>query len=122
MLHRTLFALLVFAALAACGGATHQSSIGGACSSDNDCHAGLFCETTDPGGQCVKTCTTDLDCGSGAVCNSEKKCYAACTSSAQCRSGYSCQGVTPENFCDVAPTMDGSVEADATGAADARTD
>jgi len=96
--------------LAACGGgessgksvagAASNSPIGGPCGGDGDCSSGLTCEKDDPGGQCVKKCATSADCGSGAVCNDEKKCYAACKTKDDCRKGYSCQGKAPDLFCD----------------------
>jgi hypothetical protein len=48
-------------------GAT-KSPIGGACTSDAACETGLFCDTGDPGGQCLKKCSTTADCGSGGRC------------------------------------------------------
>jgi hypothetical protein len=83
-------------------GAT-KSPIGGACTSDAACETGLFCDTGDPGGQCLKKCSSTADCGSGAVCSDEKKCYHACQSKADCtRAGYTCVGKAPQMFCDVA--------------------
>jgi hypothetical protein len=80
-----------------------KSPIGGGCASDNDCAAGLFCDKDDPGGQCLKKCSTTADCGPGAVCSDEKKCYQACKTRADCtRKGYACKGKAPEMFCDTA--------------------
>jgi hypothetical protein len=88
------------AASAAGGG---KNPIGGGCASDGDCVSGLFCEKGDPGGQCLKKCASTADCGPGAVCSDEKKCYAACKSAADCtRKGYTCKGKAPEMFCDTA--------------------
>jgi hypothetical protein len=80
-----------------------KNPIGGGCASDGDCASGLFCEKGDPGGQCLKKCASTADCGPGAVCSDERKCYAACKSPADCtRKGYTCKGKAPEMFCDTA--------------------
>jgi len=80
-----------------------KSPIGGGCTSDDDCTSGLFCDKDDPGGQCLKKCATTADCGSGAVCSDEKKCYQACQKPTDCtRRGYACQGTAPNMFCDTA--------------------
>jgi hypothetical protein len=80
-----------------------KSPIGGGCASDGDCVSGLFCDKGDPGGQCLKKCATTADCGPGAVCSDEKKCYQACQKPEDCsRKGYSCQGKAPAMFCDTA--------------------
>jgi len=85
------------------GAAAGKSPIGGACKSDASCETGLFCDTGDPGGQCLKKCSSSADCGSGAVCSDEKKCYHACQNKADCtRAGYACVGKAPQMFCDVA--------------------
>jgi hypothetical protein len=87
-------------ASAASGG---KSPIGGGCKADDDCVGGLFCDKNDPGGQCLKKCSSSADCGSGSVCSDEKKCYQACQSKADCkRAGYTCVGKAPQTFCDVA--------------------
>jgi len=86
---------------------TGKGAIGGACRADDDCASGLFCEKDDPGGQCLKKCASSADCGAGAVCSDEKKCYQACQKPADCtRSGYACKGTAPEMFCDTAASGD----------------
>jgi hypothetical protein len=57
----------------------------------------------------IKTCVSDGDCGTGAVCNDEKKCYAACTTTADCTRGmpYTCVGTAPRKFCDAPSPGDG---------------
>src|SRR5689334_13687399 len=70
-------AIILLAAGEGCGGVA-KNPIGASCSADSDCSSGLRCITDDPGGQCTKTCATDGDCGVGAVCNDESKCYKAC--------------------------------------------
>jgi hypothetical protein len=62
----------------------------------------------DPGGQCTKFCTSDGQCGAGALCNDEGKCYQACASDSQCPRHaedprYGCAGLAPRQFCDVLP-------------------
>ena len=79
-----------------------KNPIGGGCSSDASCLSGLFCETHDPGGQCLKKCESSADCGAGAVCNDEKKCYKACEKTPDCgRAGYACVEKGSLKFCDV---------------------
>jgi hypothetical protein len=103
----------VAAVLAACGasqtpanpptGGGASSPLGGPCKADADCQQGMFCATDDPGGQCEKKCASAADCGAGAVCSDEKKCYRACQSDADCgRKGYACLGKGPDKFCDAA--------------------
>jgi hypothetical protein len=97
--------------LAACGqSAPSGSAIGGACTSTADCQVGLTCQTDDPGGQCVKPCASDADCGPQAVCNGEHKCYRACASNADCTRGapYACTtDATSKKFCDAVSPADG---------------
>ena len=113
------FSLTCLALTVACGGGTPKAQepegaskgpIGGECKADADCSPGLSCDTGDPGGQCEKKCDTNADCGSGAVCNDEKKCYRACHADAECRAGYACQGDAPNKFCDVANEGKGAGE------------
>jgi len=83
--------------------------IGDACAATADCELGDDCATTDPGGQCVKVCKTQVDCPTGSTCTAEKKCYKACAVAADCpRMGYAC--VAAMNIaamttmvCDIAP-------------------
>jgi hypothetical protein len=97
--------------LAACGGSqlsarapgAAPSELGGPCSADAQCDAGLFCEKGDPGGQCLKKCSKSEECGAGGRCVDEKKCYRRCETTADCgRPGYVCGGPAPNKFCDAA--------------------
>jgi hypothetical protein len=108
---RALAGVAAVGLLLACGTKTRQD-LGGACASDLDCRVGLMCIGDDPGGQCTKTCAGDGDCGNGALCNTESKCYIACNASADCPRAasdprYGCTGDPPRRFCDVLPTDDG---------------
>lgn len=106
--------------IAACGGSqvsttqptgASSSPLGGGCTADGDCQSGLFCDKDDPGGQCLKKCASTSDCGAGAVCSDEKKCYRACQTNADCgRQGYACIGTAPNKFCDVASEGPGHEE------------
>src|SRR6478609_2693408 len=101
-----LITLFGFVLLSGCGatqgspGETRKEAdkhpIGGACGGDGDCANGLFCDKGDPGGMCQKKCGTTADCGAGAVCSDEKKCYRACTSDVDCRNDYACMRKAPE--------------------------
>jgi hypothetical protein len=86
------------------------AAVGAACIANSDCMSGLSCETSDPGGQCTKSCSAASDCPSGAVCNDEGACYKGCSSDADCRTaeGYACVdaktiGGAATKVCDVAP-------------------
>jgi hypothetical protein len=101
--------LLGVVILAACGGSQPSaqspgavaSTLGGPCTSDAQCQAGLTCDKGDPGGQCFKKCTTDAECGAGALCVDAKTCYRRCQTNADCgRAGYVCGGPAPNKFCD----------------------
>jgi hypothetical protein len=103
--------LLVVVILAACGGSqtsaqspsASASPLGGPCSNDAQCQPGLSCDKSDPGGQCLKNCTTDAECGAGALCALAKTCYRRCQTDADCgRAGYVCGGPVPNKFCDAA--------------------
>lgn len=82
------------------GAPSGQSPVGGACTKDSDCAAGMTCDKDDPGGQCEKKCTSIADCGANAVCNPEKECAPACKTSSDCRAGYACTGAAPDLYCD----------------------
>jgi hypothetical protein len=73
-------------ALAGCSGDGDGtlSYIGGPCTLDADCPAGLECEHTSPGGICTKHCTGSSECGDGNICTDESECYTVCTSDPDC--------------------------------------
>jgi hypothetical protein len=73
-------------AIAGCSGDGDgtTSYIGGPCTLDADCPAGLECEHTTPGGICTKNCTGDAECGAGNICTDENECYSGCSSDADC--------------------------------------
>ncbi len=105
-LTQTLFGVALFAACAG-GRAGAQSplarpsALGGPCHVAGECRSGLFCDKADPEGQCSRICAASADCGAGAVCSREKKCYLACKRDADCgRTGYACEGASPNKFCE----------------------
>ena len=109
---------LVLVAFVSCADSSSSSApgaIGEPCAATSECQAGMFCETQDPGGQCLKSCTADADCGPGNLCaldNGQLKCYRACKTSADCpRPGYPCAGAdgrdATRTFCDVAQANGG---------------
>ncbi len=98
-----------------------QQSVGGTCSIDTDCQDGLSCPNGSAASgadrQCVKDCTTDAECGDGAVCTTHLggeggTCWKACTTAADCRSDLVCAGgVVPRLFCEVQQANGGSCAA-----------
>src|SRR5579864_6029094 len=97
MIPRLGDALLGMALFAGCGAsqspaqspALLPSPLGGPCAHASECQAGLFCEMSDPGGQCLANCASSADCGAGALCSNDKRCHRACRSTADCeRPGY----------------------------------
>jgi hypothetical protein len=80
-----------FAVAAACGGSTTSHPAAADAGADASVDAG-----GDAGNQC-KACTTDAQCGSGAICaqlGSAMYCATSCDTSSQCASGATC---TPVN-------------------------
>jgi hypothetical protein len=111
MIRKIAETFLRISLFAACGGNQQSaqspgampSPLGGPCIAASECQSGLFCEKGDPGGQCLKKCVSSADCGAGAVCNDDKRCYRVCQSNTDCgRSGYECGGASPNRFCDAA--------------------
>jgi hypothetical protein len=94
------------------------AAVGGACQSQADCRADLTCEDLDKGGHCEKDCTTDAECGDGAICSTDLggtggTCYHACSADTDCRADRVCAGgVTPRLFCDVPQPVGASCLAD----------
>lgn len=87
------------------GGQDGQSSVGGACSSADDCAGSpAACFSADdgfPGGYCVvEGCETNDDCPGDASCwsfqDDTTKCLANCTTRSDCREGYYCDA---DNTC-----------------------
>ena len=111
---RSIPLVVVLAAVSCAGGSSAPTgaAIGEPGAATSDCQAGMFCETKDPGGQCLKSCTADADCGSGNLCaldDGQLKCYRACKASSDCpRAGYPCVGAdgrdATRTFCDAPPT------------------
>jgi hypothetical protein len=88
-----VFALLLFALLAACG-----PTIGDACTVDKDCANGT-CVNRDytPGGYCSLTCSTAIDacpvgtqCVANAITRNGAGCMRTCKADKDCRTGYVC--------------------------------
>ena len=83
--------ILTLACLAACG-----SSIGDACTTDQDC-GGRSCSTasTFPGGYCTERCVVgdSGSCPTGSTCvdhHGGASCLRICADDTECRSGYVC--------------------------------
>ncbi|WP_257460683.1 hypothetical protein [Archangium lipolyticum] len=93
-----LGAVLLGLGLVGCG-----STVGDACTTDNDCGDMGFCITNrdyTPGGYCSQSCVPGKDdtCPSGSTCVSEgasndvSACFLKCETQADCRTGYRCVG------------------------------
>lgn len=82
------------------------SSIGTACSKDEECTAGLTCVVNSPeyaNGFCTKSCTKDEDCpievGTVRMCI-DGKCQRSCNTDEDCgRTGYLCVENNGKSFC-----------------------
>jgi hypothetical protein len=97
------------------GGATTfptpaAGQIGGACSTHAQCGSGRFCDSNDPGGSCVSSCTSAAQCGATNECvkltaqSPTSYCFPKCSqpgTQSNCRAGYSCQAMqgTSYGFC-----------------------
>ena len=89
---------------AAAGKLCQPVGAGGICAVDDDCPAGLKCDTA--GSHCYipvtrsscGPCTSDLQCGAGGACHTEttgeKFCAAACGAGGACGAGFICTGGT----------------------------
>ncbi len=83
--------------------------IGSRCERNDQCGTQPFACATNPypGGYCEKTCTTDGDCPSDAVCVGARACRRKCKAPSDCRievAGYNCfdRGATT-TVCDYKP-------------------
>lgn len=76
------------------GGIGCGSSIGDACTTNLDCGTGRICDRSQPHGYCTKTPCLDTGCASEAVCvefsNSESYCMLKCSHDGDCRTEYTC--------------------------------
>jgi hypothetical protein len=96
----------ICAVLLALGALGCGSSIGDACSTDQDC-GGRTCGLADafPGGYCTQRCTLGDDgtCPTGASCHvhhGEVDCLRTCHEDVECRSGYTCHKFNGDGpFC-----------------------
>jgi hypothetical protein len=104
-------ALVLGLGLAGCG-----STVGDACTVNEDCGSRAICinRSYTPGGYCSQTCVPgdDATCPSGATCVREgasgdvSACFLRCETNNDCRRGYRCLGGfrdNPYSVC-VAPT------------------
>ena len=121
MVHRSFSSfssLFLATVVAACSGSeSSETSSGGttprvgqACTASAACGPGEQCLTGEPGGLCVKPCTTSgsaSECPSGSLCDEDSflrddgsgdqrltVCLQQCEKDEQCRSGYACSGVS----------------------------
>jgi hypothetical protein len=84
--------------------------VGSRCERDDQCGTQPYiCNTNPyPGGYCEKTCSTDGDCPSDAVCVGARSCRRKCKSNAECRitenPKYACIDRLATSFvCDYVP-------------------
>jgi len=113
-----------------------QHHVGGGCTNDMECVAGLMCDRSFPRGMCTKSCTVTKDCGSTGVCFANT-CFHVCPCT---RNGYICigepdpdagetgadaadaqGGLADKPFCGLPAYLDGGVPRDG-GAPDVSSD
>ena len=97
LLSRNTLLALGFAVLfSACG----TTSVGAACTADENCDRGQLCFTALPGGFCSKTCSTlgsTAECPADTVCTQHSAgilCAPICQNQDDCRAEYECNGLT----------------------------
>ena len=83
---------------------TGAGEIGSSCSRDDDCNTSL-CLTNYVFGYCSQVCSSDSDCGSGALCVDQGggtlRCMDSCSNNDECRFGYTCVAEGSGGVCDV---------------------
>jgi hypothetical protein len=95
-----LLSMMAASLLLACGG----TSVGGACTTSDDCDPGQTCYTELPGGFCSKGCGNEgaqLECPSDTVCAAHANrllCAPLCKDKGDCRGDYECNGVSGTNL------------------------
>lgn len=117
-MHRYLFSLVGVVLVVACSGSDASDTpagsstprVGQACTASTTCGPAEQCLLGEPGGLCVKPCTTSgsaNECPSGALCDEDSfakddgsgeqrltVCLQQCEKDEECRSGYACSGVS----------------------------
>jgi hypothetical protein len=114
MVGRVVVVLIAVVSVIACSGSDGSVSptprVGQACSAATSCGPGERCLTGEPGGLCVKPCTTSgsaAECPSGSFCDEDSfarddgsgdqrltVCLQACQKDEECRAGYACSGAS----------------------------
>lgn len=88
--------------------ASSTPRVGQSCGAAQGCGPGEQCLSEEPGGLCVKPCTTSgasSECPSGSTCDEDSflqggkdtklvVCLQACKDDEECRTGYACSGVS----------------------------
>ena len=88
-------------------GGNGGGEVGDACSSNNDCGSGLYCESGFDGGYCTGDCaSTSSDCPTGSTCfdigsdDPYEICFLDCTEAVGCeRAGYVCDVLDGVGSC-----------------------
>lgn len=77
--------------------------LGGPCTSNSDCDAGLICHSEWPSGMCVGKCDSGEICGPISIClddfGSQPFCVPRCMDDSECRLQYICTAVHDANAC-----------------------
>ncbi len=80
-------------------------ALGDGCLGDADCVDGLTClEISDGARQCTETCTSVLNCGTGAECIANL-CRRACARDEDCHGDQVCASSTEGQFCAPVPPL-----------------
>jgi len=77
-------------------------TLGGACQSDIDCSAGLYCDAALPDGLCTKACSEDAQCGGPRWACLGGRCLSTCNERAivnPCRDKYVCRVDGTRSLC-----------------------
>lgn len=94
LLANLVLAVGLMLSLSACGDPVSEdsSTVGGPCTSNDDCKEICLTGSDWPGGMCTLSCRDDADCPGGSACIDEERgvCLMECRGDEDCPSGYEC--------------------------------